>query len=422
MTVWAVSGAAGYGKTFRLLQRLAEELRECPLAPGQAVLALTFMNGARQRLEHKLRGIPGLRYDCMTVDGFARSVRSRWKSLAAALGQQPTDAVDFDEQCALAAALAERPIVAKWVQSGYPLVIVDEGQDLDAKRLRLVQALAESGRLLVAFDEFQCLNAQLRNNPLCSWITTVCEPEVLVKPQRTAVPALLEASTAVRGGQTPLDGKGFKLYECVSSPMAAAVIASNIFHARNTRSLALITPSRLQGYADELVQMVSSKPCGTKKRGPYRIQWESGDSPFYESIKGLAWEGPKALPEIATLLSKLEPGTAVDALHNWTARLRDIAGRESCLHADLVAQARRIVSVHRARAHRQDRGRRALTVHQAKNREFDGVVVIWPYTVGQDDEGKRRLLYNAITRARLWCIVIVQGNQNARKPPFSRPL
>jgi superfamily I DNA/RNA helicase len=45
---------------------------------------------------------------------------------------------------------------------------------------------------------------------------------------------------------------------------------------------------------------------------------------------------------------------------------------------------------------------RAMTVHQAKNREFDGVVVLWPYTVAGTAEQKRRLLYNAITRAKRW--------------------
>lgn len=59
MTVWAVSGAAGYGKTYRLLQRMTEELLERPLTTGQSIVALTFMHGARQRLDQKLRTVPG---------------------------------------------------------------------------------------------------------------------------------------------------------------------------------------------------------------------------------------------------------------------------------------------------------------------------------------------------------------------------
>jgi superfamily I DNA/RNA helicase len=99
-------------------------------------------------------------------------------------------------------------------------------------------------------------------------------------------------------------------------------------------------------------------------------------------------------------------------------RQREVMGREETTHKELMAQGRRLVASHRARAQRSDNGRRALTVHQAKDREFDGVVVIWPYTVGQDAEGKRRLLYNAVTRAKKWCEVIVQGKGNTAKPPL----
>ncbi len=58
-----------------------------------------------------------------------------------------------------------------------------------------------------------------------------------------------------------------------------------------------------------------------------------------------------------------------------------------------------------------------MTVHQAKNREFDGVIVIWPHTVGGDAEHKLRLLYSAITRAKRRCLVLVQGKKALESPP-----
>jgi DNA helicase IV len=60
-----------------------------------------------------------------------------------------------------------------------------------------------------------------------------------------------------------------------------------------------------------------------------------------------------------------------------------------------------------------------MTVHQAKNREFDGVIVLWPYTVAGDEEQHRRLLYNAITRAQRWFTVIAQNATILARPPFS---
>ncbi|TWR52141.1 hypothetical protein FIV41_26660 [Pseudomonas marginalis] len=62
---------------------------------------------------------------------------------------------------------------------------------------------------------------------------------------------------------------------------------------------------------------------------------------------------------------------------------------------------------------------RALTVHGAKNREFDLVIVLWPAAIRGNDEQQRRLLYNAITRAKQQCLVLVQLPRAMTLPPFS---
>ena len=50
-----------------------------------------------------------------------------------------------------------------------------------------------------------------------------------------------------------------------------------------------------------------------------------------------------------------------------------------------------------------------MTIHQAKNREFESVIILWPLKLGGQLEQKRRLPYNAVTRARGRAVVIVQG-------------
>ena len=59
-----------------------------------------------------------------------------------------------------------------------------------------------------------------------------------------------------------------------------------------------------------------------------------------------------------------------------------------------------------------------MTIHQAKNREFDSVIVLWPYKVAGSADRKRRLLYNAITRAKRQAVVIVQNPDRLKQPPF----
>jgi hypothetical protein len=52
------------------------------------------------------------------------------------------------------------------------------------------------------------------------------------------------------------------------------------------------------------------------------------------------------------------------------------------------------------------------TIHGAKNREFDNVFVLWsPHTVKKwKTDEQRRLLYNAVTRAKKGCMVLFLGS------------
>lgn len=63
---------------------------------------------------------------------------------------------------------------------------------------------------------------------------------------------------------------------------------------------------------------------------------------------------------------------------------------------------------------RRGNSRIFLTVHGAKNREFDDVFILWPqYTLPYgDDLYLRKLMYNAITRAKRKVVVIVQGQDS----------
>lgn len=123
MTVRAVEGAAGCGKTFRLLEMLGETLAAHPLADGQRVLALTFMHGSRRRLANRLRAIDGLlgRVECCTVDGFAWRMYRRWRGLATALGITPRTGGEFDAVCDAAGMLLEQPQVRDWLSQAFLL-------------------------------------------------------------------------------------------------------------------------------------------------------------------------------------------------------------------------------------------------------------------------------------------------------------
>lgn len=55
------------------------------------------------------------------------------------------------------------------------------------------------------------------------------------------------------------------------------------------------------------------------------------------------------------------------------------------------------------------RGWKSMTVHGAKNREFDNVIVQWPAVVGSSDGQMGCLLYNAVAPEKERCVVLVHA-------------
>ena len=278
MTLLAVEGAAGCGKTVRLIGALEDALADAPLREGQRVLALTFMHGARRRLHEKLRDVAGTRgrLHCVTVDSFAQRLVGRWRSLATALGTPTLRADQYDEQCDAAGLLLEQPDVAAWVAASFPIVLVDEAQDLKPQRLRIISALAGPTRLMIAADDFQCLDPALRPSPCVTWLRQACTPITLTRVHRTCVSGLLTAAAAIRAGRGPANGQGFKILTAKGGGMAA-VYLTNAIAWRGGGAIAVITPALKGGFAQSVVQRVGEKPLGSQQNGPYTIDWERSE-------------------------------------------------------------------------------------------------------------------------------------------------
>lgn len=421
MTLFAVEGAAGCGKTHRLIAALDERLREVPLRPGQRVLALTFMHGARLRLHEKLRGIPGLSraLECVTVDSFAQRLMRRWRSLASTLGYGAFRPDQYELQCDAAGALLERHEVAAWAEASFPVVLVDEAQDLGPERLRMIRALSSRSAVLVAADEFQCLDSNLRPNPSVAWLRGACQPEVLDVVRRTEVGDLLAAARAIRQGQAPRNAQRFRLMSAPSVHVAAAMLANGIAW-RNGGNVAIITPSLSGNFVQDVVANVTKRACGRHGNGPWPISWDRSErDELQAAIADFEMAEQASVAATIAALNRLPATFAIRRSTAWVHRQVRTRGAASFRRADIFEVIGRNLSQARQRGSHTEAAFTAMTVQQAKNREFDGVFVLWPYQVGGDDEHKRRLLYNAVTRARRWCTVVVQGREVPRNAPFS---
>jgi len=422
VTIQAVEGGAGCGKTHRLMAMLAERLETHPLDDGQRVLALTFMHGSRRRLSERLRSVANLRgrVECCTIDAFAWHIYRRWRGLAGALAIAPATEGDFDRVCDAAGLLLEQSQVCGWVAASFPIVLVDEGQDLKPERLRMLKALAGAVHALVAADEFQCLDQALRPNPLVAWLQEDAEPERLVQVRRTNATGLLAAATAVRAGNAPVNGVGFKLLPPgVSVPLAATFLA-NAIAWRQGGDVAVITPALQGGFATSVVARLAEGPCGKRNNGPYTVHWEGNDRDEAQAIiAGLDLAAEVTAAVACAALRAMPRNVPVRAALSWIENQIHACGRTQFTRAEIEAVIARQVSLRRQHGGGASHQLMAMTVQQAKNREFEGVVIIWPYQVGGDAEHKRRLLYNAITRAKRWCNVIVQGQDILAAAPFA---
>lgn len=422
MIVAAVEGAAGTGKTHRLMEELRREVAGRALRAHERVLALTFMHGARSRLDSRLREIDEVQgqFNATTLDSFAWRLCQRWKLLATSLGHVIPGEQNFNATCSLATVLLAHPNVRTWVSASYPIAVVDEAQDFSLERSTLIERIAGTCRLLLAFDEFQCLDPNLRPMPLREWLPQVCVPTTLDRCWRTDDAELLEAAHSVRGQRAVrLNGRRFKVAVTPGGPILAATYLANFITWRRGGNVAVLTPSRSGGFADSVVALVCQGPVGRRQNGPYPIKWESTDNAQRDAIyRDIAMPALCTVAQALAHLDRHQEWPAVTSAMKWIRRRHRVTGSDDVTADSVHRYIDRAFATQRRRVNRLDGQFGAMTIQQAKNREFDHVVVVWPYRVRNDNEQKRRLLYNAITRARRSCLVLVQGQELVDAPPF----
>ena len=423
MSVYLIEGPAGTGKTTRLFQEIERVLGECPLAEHQQVLALTKMHGSRRRMDGQLRAISGLRgrYRCCTADSFAWSIVRRWRTLARNKSTVELAEDDYDRVCSLAGDLLAEGIVLDWVNRTFPIVVVDEFQDSKGGQLAMISALSSSVTCIAAADDFQDLEST-DVNPAVAWARTNGESETLSDIHRTSASGLLEASHALRAGcNVPHNGGGFTVLGAPHHNVGASFVSKRLTWWWGCADIAVLTPVRPSRapFVRNLIARVKEKPISDPPVGPHRVPWEeSQEEECNRFIEELGLPNDPNAEVFFDELSFGDVGGPRRGLHHWIEQQRRVAGRTTFTTEEIRREARRIHQ--RSRAYRRVRGRgvRAMTIHQAKNREFHSVIVLWPYQVAGTIERKRRLLYNAVTRAKHRVVVVVQDPSRLNEPPF----
>ena len=423
MNFVAFTGGAGCGKTHQLMESLTDRLQEKPLDSGQKILALTFMHGSRKRLDARLntQELAGSKFECTVIDRFAARILHRWRDLAQRQGLGPFKEEDYDGRCAAAASLLANPHVRQWVVAAYPVILLDEAQHLRPERLALFQALEGHCDLYVAADGFQCLEKTLRDSDVMGWITKDNRHTELEQVHRTEQTGLLDAAQALRKGKPcPVRGTGFEVYGHDKGPNFATPYAAIALSTKQWSSAAIITPTMNCDLVRTLLDRLQANSYGKKKQfGPFNVRTETGPETVAKSLFDQL-----DLPQCLSLeTARLE--LQCHQTEPVAKRMIQLLRQQQRVRGNVIINRTEFFDLLQVQAMEANRyspsreiGLQAMTVHGAKNREFDGVIAIWPYKISSEEEQRRRLLYNAITRAKKWCTVVCMHAKQQKEAPF----
>jgi superfamily I DNA/RNA helicase len=421
-----ITGPAGSGKTTRLLHETSIMAQSKSLRLEQKVLAMAYMHGARKRMEASFSETPScvqLPRRITTIDGFSLDLLNRWRTALGFTwpfvptygnGESPPCVRDFrtyatfDQINLRSAELLGTPTIAKLIAASYPIVLVDEFQDCWGPRLDVVRALSKITQVIVAADGFQVLD-DIQGCPALDWVETLedveCERHSLTGSHRTTQTPILNAARALRENARVADETVPIFYgrpaQLVYKIMERITTWAGWIGKWNGQ-FALIAPTH-----KALAEVMAALDHQCQRKNLPSVRWtrtEGSDQERNELFTALGID--ENLDDSFDFVpadgdSRLRAEDVVMRARRF-ARLRGL----QILPKRLVAHfAESGLHASRAYGHRSS-FRTAATVHGAKNREFENVVVVWPYGVTGSAEKQRRLLYNAITRAKSNCIVL----------------
>lgn len=400
---------------------------------------MSFMHGARRRLDQTLGAVcDNFPYRATTIDAFALSILNRWRTSLGFLkpfspisnSAGPTEGL-FEVQAGFewirgeAARLLSTRSVGRLVGLSFPIIVVDEFQDCQGQQLEIVKALANYTQLLLAADDFQLLNPTGLSCPAVEWVLDLEQDgkaiiEDLKTPRRTTNPGLLEAARCLRQNEAS-NTHTIPVVCCPSSPPAAWWVISKIALPpfRWKGNCALISPT-LDSFVNKTLESCNSQ-LSKRNLPSIRFHAETSQEHEVESLKqalGISSGGSN---------NWIQPNTVSPMGQHVIDRVRHycrLRGIKSIPKPLVAAFAERTVHTQRAYGQRS-LSRIVSTIHGAKNREFENVFVLWnPHSIGRwSSDERRRLLYNAITRARSNCVVLLLGNEEtAKKDPVLKLL
>src|SRR5271157_4541790 len=169
------------------------------------------------------------------------------------------------------------------------------------------------------------------NFTILSWAGGVCVPKTLIQNQRTKDQNLITAANQIRSGQAiTVSSSSFRVLEAPSRPGAEPRYAATLAAAEILRykagTTAIIVPTT-KGFASSVLLLLQTESLGTKKLGPFRIEWERGIADVRESLlEKLRRQAVYDYAEASKFLDELGESPAIELTKRWLKRCRAAKG------------------------------------------------------------------------------------------------
>jgi hypothetical protein len=289
----------------------------------------------------------------------------------------------------------------------FPLVVIDEFQDCRGSRLEFVKSLADCVPVILAADDFQVLDADGSCPALDECRAKLHTLDLGQKSSRTNDGSVIATARALRSGTPTSSG-----VQCCFAPSGDVAAATIMTLTRKWRGSTAILAFKCEGshFVEQTFTALTKPRRRDEKMRPISVAWD----PSERSQRTAAFASLADLPEtLSAAAGAREHGLSEAHSECWNrcARRARRCGETTVQRKKLLEELRRVLHFNRAFAAKPMR-RVLTTIHSAKNQEWHNVIVLWSGThfrAATPDELKRRLLYNAITRAKLNCFIIADG-------------
>lgn len=433
MNIAGFIGQAGTGKTTRIIQELESTIDTVQWTERNSILAITFMHGSKRRLASKLRIFErkGIQVECQTIDGMCLRIVQRYRRyLGISKAVQVSEFVGDDEmkensrefQCGInairkcALELISFTTVQESIKSSFPIIVIDEFQDCDGLLLEFTKAIASIPYTLIAADDFQRLSKEMGDGPSVDWLRSSAELVELSTVHRTNNDRILNSAQALRNNKPFLNT--VEIFPVSSTAIAAWRISANVTWKKwglEGSTLAIISPTKIESdnfFRDTISRLKQPFPNSNLLGTNVHLEGQKD-----ESITALIDQIPewKSIPSVDLKVLQTwqtSESSILKRAGSRAKRLLDLRGESELSKqefSEIIAKIGHTIKAHSSGNY--ESSKTALTVHQAKNREFDYVIVLWSYKNQGGSIYHRKLLYNAITRAKKDAIIIAQSNE-----------